>query len=500
MVIGQPEQDEIIYLYEGKKTPINLQEQFVEIKQFNYRIEKLRQGMRKKGIDKGAPAQIKLSEDGIYLQQSGLFGWVSLGKRPNSKTVLLVPDFLRPAITKGGNHSKQLDDFARVFFNLFSLGIIKDRRIHYDNQLVTASRIDKKETPMMLFANAFMVQLERSITYGLSATYNHYRIRPKFSRGRLVMGRIIPDIFTRPHQLLHDVTVFDNDTPVNRLLRWCATYLANNRDAGRSRYRLEELATMMGDIPPILPSVDQRKLMVHLPPLQSHLQDAVNIARIIADVDDAKMGGNIYAFPGLLINANDAFEDYCRVFIRECLQESELLDGYEVYDGNDLRGGEKSTKKIPQWIKDKVKIVATYSSGPYSGPFIQYPDIIIANCLEEDIPMVLDAKHTNLNVYERSTGENVSVPNPEYRNQTIVAAAVTGARICGLVEAVGMIPQTREPFSLQEVPTEWDLSLASGSPRRFILTTFDPLLMLDPVNEDVIKQQVCNWLEGLLVD
>ena len=96
MVIGQPEQDEIIYLYEGKKFSKNFLEDFGDIKQFKSRIEKLIQEM-KRAAPVSATAKISLDDDG-NLHQGGFFGWISLGKRPNSKTVLLVPDFLRTAI------------------------------------------------------------------------------------------------------------------------------------------------------------------------------------------------------------------------------------------------------------------------------------------------------------------------------------------------------------------------------------------------------------------
>ena len=427
---------------------------------------------RKKILDMAADIGIvHNSSDNYHVEQKGLMGWLSLGEKKSEHLSVLIPDFLKHEFPNDKWNSEDLEKFSSIIFNLFA----NEMNFHIDNSSVMARTT--KMTPLTLLAHLFTKQFERAIDIGLPATYNQYEMRPSSYRGRLVINRLVPDLFTQPHRLMQNVNVYDNVTPVNQLLKWCCDFLSENSEARANSFKLQELSSLMKNVPAILPTIEQRNIMKNLPPLLSHLQECVNIARIVAEMMRANLGHPSAAtIPGLVFNANDLFENYCRSFIQDCLPE-----GFELFDGN---------KTHNLWPHLRIN-----NFGKPKKQFEQKPDVVIIDSRNARLPivsMVLDVKNSTIK-FSKGTAKT---PNPAYRNQTIVAAYSTGAEICGLIQAPGERYGKKECFSK---PEEWDLEDVGQNPKRFIRFTIDPSLLIDQSANDAAKKELKEELENYLL-
>lgn len=473
----KPDSNSPILLFEGVSKPSD----FLDLKltDLSERITRIKADLkRRKKIGVGGKAAnidlVHKSSDTYCVEQKGLMGWLSFGEKKSDHLSVLIPDFLKHEFSNEEWSEEELEKFSSIIFNLFA----NEMNFHVDNSSVMARTT--KMTPLTLLAHLFAKQFERAIDIGLPAAYNQYQMRPSSFRGRLVVNRLIPDLFTQPHRLMQHVTVYDKVTPVNQLLKWCCDFLSEHSEARAQSFKLQELSSLMKNVPAILPTIEQRNMMKNLPPLLSHLQECVNIARIVAEMMRANLGHPSAAtLPGLVFNANNLFENYCRLFIQECLP-----DGFALFDGN------KTHKKWPH-----LRINRFGRAKNSNKKFEQKPDVVIIDIRNPGDPlvsMVLDVKNSTIKFSKNYS----STPEPRYRNQTIVAAYSTGAEICGLIQAPGERDGEKKGLSR---PEEWDLEDVGQNPKTFIRFTIDPSLVIDPSANSAAKNHLKEVLRNYLL-
>lgn len=225
-------------------------------------------------------------------------------------------------------------------------------------------------TPADFFARRFLRELEPAMSRGLAADYVVQERRETSLRGRLLVGRLYPELISTPHLLPQIISEYHHDIPANRLLRWACTTLAPQVSDHLVRGELMEASARFADVSPELPpGIELHPLK--LPPAHAHFQSAVDLAALLAQGRFLTPGGTTHQTPGLIFVSWHVFQEY----VGRLLRDAARIVGHGVRVETQLTarlgtqiGGGPSLSCRPDFVVRFEGIVAVTGDSKYQRP------------------------------------------------------------------------------------------------------------------------------------
>jgi 5-methylcytosine-specific restriction enzyme subunit McrC len=167
-----------------------------------------------------------------------------------------------------------------------------------------------------VFALAFAEAVELAVNGDSVQAYKTEELEIPVIRGRLLIGKQMQHVISRPHMFSCAVDRMDTDNPVNHLLRWAADRFAELARDGFVRQALwdakERLPPIQGHaiLPPVLP--------VSLAPQYGIWREAVELANLLAIGRGHGSRGAMEGY-GFMLDMPRVFEAFVDVSLRDGL-------------------------------------------------------------------------------------------------------------------------------------------------------------------------------------
>lgn len=380
------------------------------------------------------PLRAEIQPDGksLRLWAQGVTGFLRIG----NTSLEIKPKFL-----------KGIDDEERWRMALVRTLIVTGQGHHFDRRPTVAKASSFYLADLM--AQRFLDSLSNGVMMGLPRTYVGQEGVLPYLRGRLDIKRLaytmhLPGLIPCIYEELHE------DSPLNRLFRWAAVELSKSVISPRLGLNLQELAISMGDVSAEPPGLIQAESLF-LPPQYNHLEEALNIARLVLKSKSLEHAAGSSNLKGFLWNSAKVFEDFVKVLVRNvCLKHH----GY-VFSDTILPLGSPG-------------LVTTRSS------LTTNPDVRIL--MDGQTLFVLDVKYKLIK----------NQPKAEDVYQVMAGARVVECAICGLIY----------PSSEGIQPLLWKLK-GAGNPRILVAVFVDVNEMADSKGMGMLAQKLHDELEEL---
>lgn len=289
--------------------------------------------------------------------------------------------------------------------------------------------------------------LRRAQMSGFPRGYSEHEGALPTLRGRLDTARL-GDLLVQPHLLPCIYDVYDEDVPLNRLLRWAATALAGAVQSPRLSRALEDEAAGFLGVSSHPPGLIEAENLV-LPLQHAHLQGALGVARLLLRRQTLQHGDEDHAAPGYLWNSADVFEKFVRYLLHEvCARRGWRLEKPPQILARGISPGAKRITTIPDFL--------IYRGGK----------VILA----------LDAKY------------KVGDPRSDDVYQIMAAGRINA---CPHVCLVYPAPSSLSPAR------SWRIS-GLGNPQKLTSLYVDPIQMATKEGEQALLQQLTNDLALVL--
>lgn len=252
-----------------------------------------------------------------------------------------------------------------------------------------------------LMADRFLFSLKEGISLGLPRYYNEQSDVLGFLRGRLDISRI-GEVLVRPDLIPCIFEAYNEDAPINRLLKWAAIELSKNVISPILSVKLQEMANCMIDVSMNVPSIIEADNLC-LTPQYAYLNEALTIARLVLRFQGIEHGLGDIQLRGLLWNSAKVFEKFVKIVVLNICKKKAHLN---FFDNPILLGSP---------YNESTKIESIYTS----------PDIRIVETLGLT-KFVLDAKYK---VWSLTQGH----PKAEDTYQVMAGARVAKCPIAGLI-------------------------------------------------------------------
>jgi len=353
---------------------------------------------------------VKKTESHLEVEQKGLFGWLNFGTKEHPFTLVFQPKMMYELDL---DNDGDLNKFSHCLFQMKM--IIESRKNQKDkrksgkekNRMFLEKALSKglkeSEFKLELLEEIFTTRLESALSEGVARQYTRKNISHPYLKGKIIPSRLIPDLWTNSGYLSQQVQELSTNIPLNQLFAWCCNHLlGGNLSDPELVQRLTVLTQRLKSVEVWgRPNDSTLDRLENLPPMQSYMQDAVDIALMIARDEMTLLNddGSRKA-SGVVIDANYAFEDFVGYLFETILPHA------------------KTTDKL---TNQSYGISATKN-----GVLLDKPDIFFANFGTNDktVNMTFDAKHT----LKRKVSELRN-----FRNQTITAAWSRNCEVCGLI-------------------------------------------------------------------
>jgi len=391
---------------------------------------------------------VKQNESHLEVEQKGLFGWLNFGTKEHPFTLVFQPKMM---YVLDLDNDGDLDNFSRCLFQMKMITESrknpKDKRKSGKDksrmflEKALSKGLKESEFKLELLEEIFTTRLESALSEGVARQYTRKNISHPYLKGKILPSRLIPDLWTNSGYLSQQVQELSANIPLNQLFAWCCNHLlGGNLSDPELVQRLTVLTQRLKSVEiwgrPNDSTLDR---LENLPPMQSYMQDAVDIALMIARDEMTLLNddGSRKA-SGVVIDANYAFEDFVGFIFEQV--------------NTDVLSTDKTTRSV----------YGTPTFPNQRAEFEDKPDIFIPSfgCDGEQISMTFDAKHSEI-------GKN-EIPGRNYRNQTITAAWSRGSEICGLIYPQG---NKKEQFNI------WSLNKNSFAPNTFAHISLNPSLL-----------------------
>ena len=384
---------------------------------------------------------VRTSNGKIEIEHRGLFGWLNFGNKDFPLTVVFQPKMMYGLKLEDGT---DIDKYSHCLLQMKTISELRNSKREKRNgfvEKVLSKGVIKTEFRLDLLEEIFTSHLEDALSEGISRQYVRRTISHPYLKGKMIPFGLIPDIWVNPGYLKQQVQELSPNILVNQLLSWCCNHLiSGNLNDSNLLQRLTVISQRFKRVKVWgRPNDSSLERLENLPVMQSHLQEVVDIAIMIARDEMTLLNheGSPKA-SGLVIDANYAFEDFVGFIFEQV--------------NTDVLSTDKTTRSV----------YGTPTFPNQSAELADKPDIFIPSFGDdgEQISMTFDAKHSEI-------GKN-EIPEGRYRNQTITAAWSRGSEICGLIYPQG---NKKEQFNI------WSLNKNSSAPNTFALISLNPSLL-----------------------
>lgn len=236
-----------------------------------------------------APLVVRTTPGGAQLRARHVAGFVQVGEL----TIEIAPKFLQPA-----DGTSWRDAFLAVLARLDKLTL---------TPRIAGARADTGLPDLM--ALVIDDALARAATEGLPRHYEERRADLTALRGQLDNERLWRR-FAEPEFLPSRFDVFTEDTPAARLLKWAAGQLSGMVTSAALATRLRLHADALRHVVDEPPS-DLARDRIRVPPQYGYLDDAVEVAQMLAAGDSLSMSARQEApARAFLWNTATVFEEF----------------------------------------------------------------------------------------------------------------------------------------------------------------------------------------------
>ncbi|MDA8690331.1 McrC family protein [Euryarchaeota archaeon] len=353
---------------------------------------------------------VKQNESHLEVEQKGLFGWLNFGTKEHPFTLVFQPKMM---YVLDLDNDGDLDNFSRCLFQMKMITESrknpKDKRKSGKDksrmflEKALSKGLKESEFKLELLEEIFTTRLESALSEGVARQYTRKNISHPYLKGKILPSRLIPDLWTNSGYLSQQVQELSANIPLNQLFAWCCNHLlGGNLSDPELVQRLTVLTQRLKSVEiwgrPNDSTLDR---LENLPPMQSYMQDAVDIALMIARDEMTLLNddGSRKA-SGVVIDANYAFEDFVGYLFETISPHA------------------KTTDKL---TKQSYGFSAARKRDLYDMPDIFFQTF---GNNGKTVSMTFDAKHT----LKRKVSELHN-----YRNQTITAAWSRNCEVCGLI-------------------------------------------------------------------
>lgn len=353
---------------------------------------------------------VKKTESHLEVEQKGLFGWLNFGTKEHPFTLVFQPKMM---YILDLDNDGDLNKFSHCLFQMKM--ITESRKNQKDkrksgkekNRMFLEKALSKglkeSEFKLELLEEIFTTRLESALSEGVARQYTRKNISHPYLKGKIIPSRLIPDLWTNSGYLSQQVQELSTNIPLNQLFAWCCNHLlGGNLSDPELVQRLTVLTQRLKSVEVWgRPNDSTLDRLENLPPMQSYMQDAVDIALMIARDEMTLLNddGSRKA-SGVVIDANYAFEDFVGYLFETILPHAKTTD--------------------------KLTNQSYGFSATKNGDLFDKPDIFFQTfgTNGKTVSMTFDAKHT----LKRKVSQL-----RDYRNQTITAAWSRNCEVCGLI-------------------------------------------------------------------
>ena len=308
------------------------------------------------------------------------------------------------------------------------------------------------DTAWDLMGHLLAEGITRALRAGLPRGYLERRASLPVLRGRLDMSALA-QLATQPHRLPCVFDSYEENTPLNRLLRWSTWTLASLVGAPGLARRLGELDLALAGlgvsrVPPGLPEAER----LRLPPQQTDLIRSLRVSRLLLRWLSLAHGPGGEAAPGFLWNSHDVFEDYTKHLIGRVV------------------GGRSSWT----WTDRKATLARAVEK---HGSIATLPDIRVLE--DEQHLFVLDAKYKTWKKHPSSSN---------------AYQVIAGGKIANCVR-VGLLYPGNEADASQTRGL-WAVE-GAGNPKWLAAIFIDLMRVAEPQGEDQLVRRLASDLDWL---
>ena len=248
------------------------------------------------------PFEVQRRGSQFWIRARGVTGFIAVG----DLKIEIAPKFL----AHSANHRWQ-----SALWRILSL---LDDELPTDFD-VTAGQSDDSLPDLM--GRVLLHSLRAGRLQGWPRGYSERRESLPVYRGRLDLARI-SELVIAPYALPCIFDVYDEDTPLGRLLKWAAHALAETVESSVLARALEDEFNALGEVsnhPPGLIEAENLRL-----PFQfAYLEPALGVARLLLRCQSLEHREEEEAAPGFLWKSADVFERFVRFLLeRVCLRQN----------------------------------------------------------------------------------------------------------------------------------------------------------------------------------
>ncbi len=366
-----------------------------------------------------------------FVQAKGVTGFLSVG----SLRVEVAPKFL----SAGGMDNRA---WHGALWRILSL--IEDEPLSMPS--VTAQETSEEALPDLL-GWILLDGLRRAQSLGLPRGYTEQEGSLPVLRGRLDSSRL-GELLWQPHLLPCVFDVYAEDVPLNRLLRWAASSLAEVVESSSLSRSLSDESMALGEVSPHPPGLVEAENLF-LPVQHAHLEGAFHVARLLLRRQSLQHEVDDHAAPAYLWKSSDVFERFVRYLLAQvCARRGWHLS--------------KPTQPLAQPLSPKAERITTI------------PDYLISS--HRKVLLSLDAKY------------KVGQPKSDDVYQVMAVGRINACPHVGLIYPA--------PFAGATART-WRIC-GLGDPQKLTALYVDLLQMATRKGEDDLVGQLANDLSLIL--
>lgn len=350
-----------------------------------------------------SPFNISISDNKEKIRAIGIAGFINIG----GIDIEIKPKFLQ---------NTKDEEWRKLLWNILAL------TENYSNNIFGTSGVTQayENTNFLdVMGWAFLNSIKESTAEGLPRGYIEKEGFFKEIKGSIDYTKI-KYILEKSFLFPCKYDEYDEDIPVNRLLKWAGLFLSERVNSFNLSYMIQESTTFISasSIPPGPIEAEN----IALPIQFTHMQTALSIAKLLLKQENLYHKSSDLKSFGFLWKSYQVYEDFLhkvlRISIKYISPSMNLESQYQITVAHNYRHGDRHITEQPDFkIKDGNDIVyvldAKYKTGNTPKPE-DLNQIIVACKIEECLHGILLFPGTNENGTHHRTWKINSEGFPKY--------------------------------------------------------------------------------------